>query len=72
MTEDVEKPDNVRLGDLSICDTSQPNDYIKRCGHEGKLKAQMTAVVYQAEYGKEYRPPTQEEIDAKRKYQRKY
>lgn len=46
-----------------FCSSQQPNDYIKRCGHEGKLKTQMTAVVYQAEYGKEYRPPTQEEID---------
>ena len=58
-TEDVEKPEMT----CPFCDTSQPDDYIKRCGHEGKLKSQMTAVVYQAEYGKEYRPPTQEEID---------
>ena len=47
-----------------FCESQQPTDYIKRCGHEGKLKAQMTTVVYQAEYGKEYRPPTREEIDA--------
>ncbi len=47
-----------------FCDSQQPGDYIKRCGHDGKLKAQMTTVVYQAEYGKEYRPPTQAEIDA--------
>ena len=47
-----------------FCGSQQPDDYIKRCGHEGKLKAQMTAVVYQEEYGKEYRPPTQAEIDA--------
>ena len=33
-------------------------------GTEGKLKAQLTAVVYQEEYGKEYRPPTQAEINA--------
>ena len=46
------------------CGSHQPDDYIKRCGHEGKLKAQMTAVVYKEEYGKEYRPPTQMEIDA--------
>ena len=45
------------------CGSQQPDEYIKRCGHEGKLKAQITAVVYQEEYGKEYRPPTQEEID---------
>ena len=32
-----------------FCDSPQPGDYIKRCGHEGKLKAQMTTVVYQEE-----------------------
>ena len=47
-----------------FCDSQQPNDYIKRCGHEDKLKAQITAVVYQEEYGKEYRPPTEAEISA--------
>ena len=47
-----------------FCESQQPTDYIKRCGHEGKLQAQMTAVVYQAEYGKEYRLPTPAEIDA--------
>ena len=47
-----------------FCGSQQPADYIKRCGHEGKLKAQLTAVVYQEEYGKEYRPPTQAEINA--------
>ncbi|MDE0014701.1 MAG: DUF1156 domain-containing protein [Candidatus Poribacteria bacterium] len=46
-----------------FCESQQPTDYIKRCGHEGKLKSQMTTVVYQAEYGKEYRSPTQTEID---------
>ena len=47
-----------------FCGSPQPGDYIKRCGHEGKLKAQLTAVVYQEEYGKEYLPPTQVEINA--------
>ena len=47
-----------------FCGSQQPSDYIKRCGHEGNLKAQMTAVIYQEGYGKEYRPPTQAEIDA--------
>ena len=47
-----------------FCGSQQPDDYIKRCGHEGKLKAQLTTVVYQEEYGKEYRPPTQDEINA--------
>ena len=47
-----------------FCCSQQPDDYIKQCGHDGKLKAQMMTVVYQEEYGKEYRPPTQPEIDA--------
>ena len=47
-----------------FCESQQPGDYIKRCGHEGKLKAQMTTVVYQEEYGKEYRSPAQVEINA--------
>ena len=47
-----------------FCKLPQPDDHIKRCGHEGKLKAQLTTVVYQEGYGKEYRPPTPEEINA--------
>lgn len=47
-----------------FCGSKQPGDYIKRCGHEGKLNAQMTAVVYQETYGKEYRPPADADIDA--------
>ena len=39
-----------------FCGSQQPADYIKRCGQESKLKAQLTTVVYQEEYGKEYRP----------------
>ena len=46
------------------CGSQQPDEYIKRCGHEGKLKAQMTAVVYKDEYGKEYRLPTPMETGA--------
>ncbi len=47
-----------------FCGSQQPREYIKRCGHERKLKAQMTVVVYQEEYGKEYRPPTLAETEA--------
>ncbi len=47
-----------------LCGSQQPGDYIKRCGHEGKLKAQLTTVVYQGQHGREYRPPTQAEMDA--------
>ncbi|MYK18724.1 DUF1156 domain-containing protein [Candidatus Poribacteria bacterium] len=46
-----------------FCDSQQPADYIKRCGHENKLRVQMTAVVYKEEYSKEYRLPRQGEID---------
>ena len=62
---DVEEPTMSRsTATCPFCGSQQPGDYIKRCGHEGKLKAQMTAVVYQDEHGKEYRPPTPAEIDA--------
>ena len=64
-TTDVGEPTMSRAtATCPFCESQQPTDYIKRCGHEGKLKAQMTTVVYQAEYGKEYRLPTQAEIDA--------
>ena len=63
--EDVGKPTmSGSTATCPFCGSQQPGDYIKRCGHEGKLKSQMTAVVYQGEYGKEYRQPTQTEIDA--------
>ena len=65
--EEVGKP--TKSGSKAICPfpdcgSQQPNDYIKRCGHEGKLGAQITAVVYQETYGKEYRLPKEEEIGA--------
>ena len=47
-----------------FCKAPQPGDYIKHCGHTGKLKAQLTAVVYQEKHGKEYRSPTPVEIKA--------
>ena len=47
-----------------FCCSPQPGDYIKQCGHEGKLKAQLTTVVYQEKHGKEYRLPTPAEINA--------
>ena len=64
-TTDVGKPTMSRAtATCPFCGSQQPKDYIKRCGHEGKLKAQMTTVVYQEEYGKEYRSPAQVEINA--------
>ena len=64
-TEDVGKSTMSRAtATCPFCGSQQPDDYIKRCGHEGKLKAQMTTVVYQEKYGKEYRSPTPVEIDA--------
>ena len=65
--DDVGKPtmsDKTATATCPFCDSKQPADYIKRCGHEKKFKAQMTAVVYQEKYGKEYRLPTQLEIKA--------
>ena len=59
-TEDVEKPER----NCPFCGSPQPADYIKRCGLEGKLGVQMTAVVYQEKYGKEYRSPITEEVAA--------
>ncbi len=47
-----------------VCGVQIPKAYIKRCGHEGKMGARMTAVVVDAGYGKEYRLPTKEEIEA--------
>ncbi len=47
-----------------FCGSKQPGDYIKRCGQEGKLKVQMTTVIYQETYGKEYRAPTLAETRA--------
>ena len=64
--EDVGKP--TMSGSTATCpfpdcnSSKQPADHIKRCGHEGKLGTQITAVVYQEEYGKEYRLPKEEEI----------
>ena len=63
--DDVGKPTmSGSTATCPFCESQQPDNYIKRCGHEGKLKAQITTVVYQEGYGKEYRPPTQEEMDA--------
>ena len=47
-----------------FCNSQQPDDYIKRCGQERKLSAQMTTVVYQETYGKEYCAPTKEQVKA--------
>lgn len=46
------------------CGTGVSGDYIKECGHTGKLDAQMTAVVVDAGYGKEYRLPIRVEAEA--------
>ena len=47
-----------------FCGSQQPDDHIKRCGHEDRLKAQMTTVVCKRKYGKDYRAPTRADIDA--------
>ncbi len=64
-TDDVAKPTMSGVTAICpFCSSQQPGDYIKRCGHEGKLKTCITTVVYKEEYGKEYRSPTQLEINA--------
>lgn len=46
------------------CGSTLSGDYIKECGHAGRLQAQMTAVVVHAGHGKEYRLPIPEEVSA--------
>ena len=47
-----------------FCGVQQPKTHIKRCGQEGKLNSQMTTVIYQETYGKEYRSPTSVDMNA--------
>ena len=47
-----------------FCGVQQPKTHIKRCGQEGKLNSQMTTVIYQETYGKEYRSPTSVDMSA--------
>ena len=47
-----------------VCGVHIPKNYIKQCGHEGKMGAQMTAVVVDTGHGKGYRLPAPEEIEA--------
>ncbi|MDH7475796.1 MAG: hypothetical protein QHJ74_17635, partial [Anaerolineae bacterium] len=47
-----------------VCGVHIPKSHIKRCGHEGKMGARMTAVVVDTGHGKEYRRPTPEEVGA--------
>ena len=64
-TDDVGKPTmSGATATCPFCKAPQPGDYIKHCGHTGKLKAQLTTVVYQEKHGKEYRSPTPVEINA--------
>jgi adenine-specific DNA methylase len=44
-----------------VCGVNLTPQYIKECGHVGKLGARMTAVVVDTGDGKEYRLPTTEE-----------
>jgi len=46
------------------CGVQLPKEHIKRCAQEGKMGAQMTAVVVDTPKGKEYRLPTAEELRA--------
>lgn len=49
-----------------VCGVNIAKDYIKACGHKGKMGARMTAVVVDTGQGKEYRLPTPEEQEAAR------
>ncbi len=49
-----------------VCGVNVTPDYIKQCGHEGRMGARMTAVVVDTGHGKEYRLPTMEEEKATR------
>ncbi len=44
-----------------VCGVNLTPDYIKGCGHAGKMGARMTCVVVDAGWGKDYRLPTPEE-----------
>lgn len=44
-----------------ICGVNLTPQYIKQCGHEGKIGERITAVVVETEYGKDYRLPTKTE-----------
>ena len=65
-----EVPEGTMAGAKSrclICGVNVTPDYIKACGHAGKLGARMTAVVVDTPGGKEYRLPTPEEEAAARR-----
>lgn len=54
-------PEGTMSGAKSQCPTCGINltpDYIKKCGFEETLKAQMTSVAVETGYGKDYRLPT--------------
>jgi putative DNA methylase len=50
-----------------VCDTPLTPEYIKECGHTGKMGAQLTAVVITTDDGKQYRLPTFEDKEAARR-----
>ena len=47
-----------------LCGVNLPPEYIKECGHDGRIGARMTSVVVDTGHIKEYRIPTIEEEDA--------
>lgn len=63
-------PNGTMIGANSQCPCCGVNvsaDYIKECGYAGKLDQQMTAVVIDTGFGKDYRLPTLQEIAATEK-----
>jgi adenine-specific DNA methylase len=63
-------PDGTMAGAKSqcvVCGANITPDYIKQCGHSGKLGVRMTCVVVDAGWGKKYRLPTLEKEEAARR-----
>jgi len=63
----AEAPTGTMAGAKSrcpVCGVNLTPDYIKECGHTGKLGTRMTAVVMDTPEGKEYRLPTAAELKA--------
>jgi putative DNA methylase len=64
-----EVPDGTMAGAKSrcpVCGVNVTPEYIKACGHTGKLGTRITAVVVDTPGGKEYRLPTSVEEEAAR------
>lgn len=60
-------PNGTMVGARTTCPCCGINiakDYIKGCGHIGKISEQMTSVVIQTDWGKDFRAPIPIELEA--------